>query len=117
VVQPEPLHHTGSEALDQDVRRLEELPADLPAALVLEVEGDAPLAPVQSPEEGLEDARGVAPLRPLDEDHVGAQVGEQHRAVRARVLLRETDDADPGEEARHVRAFRLIHRSEARWDH
>jgi len=41
----------------------------------------------------------VAAVGVLHLDHVGAQIAEQHRAVRARELVREVEDAEAVERA------------------
>src|SRR5262245_56744926 len=72
-----------------------------------EVEADALLAPVVHREvdalpadHGRMLARLLAARR-LDLDHLGAQVGEQHAAARARLEARQFEDADAVEATRH----------------
>ena len=78
----------------------------------LEVERHAPLVAVDRqevravalrPEERRpHDAHGVAAARLLDLDHLGPEVGEQHRAVGPREHAGEVEHADPVEEPHRV---------------
>ena len=92
VAHAEPVGAAELEVLDHDVRASAQLERERPTLGIAEVEGAAALAAVdrevvrrlaagerRAPRAGL-----VAALGPLDLDDVGAEVGEQHRAVRAR---------------------------------
>ncbi len=84
--EPEPLGRAGPQALDQDVGALDEPQHRLDGGRLLEVEGDARAAAV-------EQVRPPQPehpaARPVDPDHVGAEVGEQHARVRPRPDARD----------------------------
>ena len=83
--QPEPLHDSGAEALDQRIRLLDEPEHDLRRLALLEVERNRGTA---ARERGLRQRR-CARRRTVDPDHIGPEVGEQHGRERRR--------ADPGE--------------------
>jgi hypothetical protein len=82
--------------------------------MLLDVELDAALVPVHAEEvgalaleEGWPPGTGlVAVARSLHFDDVGAEVTEQHRAIRARQRLRHVDDFDAGQwcNVRHERS-------------
>ncbi len=94
-----------TEVLDDDVRALHQPLDGGASALVGEVECDAALAPVERQVVGglaavewrPPGARLVARAGPLDLDHVGAEIGEEHRAIRAREDPREVEHPDPRE--------------------
>ena len=85
---------TGREVLDQHVCTPEQIEEQVAAGFVLEVQADAPLGPVdrkiiraESIARGAKIRRSprtrVIPAgRPFDFDHVGPQIGQDHRAVR-----------------------------------
>ena len=89
----EALHHPRPEALDQRIRLLHESQHDLDPGPVLQVEGDGSPPTAEHLAEGVR----VAGRRPVDPDHVGAEVGEQHRPERRRADARELDDPEVGE--------------------
>ena len=112
VANPEPLRGSRPVALDQDVSGSREPVQDVAAALVLEVDTQAALVPVDGQERSgfpprlnltQPAARRVPDFRWLDLDHVGAVIGEQHGAVRAGHHLRSVDDTQTGKR-RFVRA-------------
>ena len=95
----QPFHHAGPEALDQRVGTLDEIEQRADAVGVLEVDGD--VAPAAQHEVGTGVA-GDGPTRdlcPLDADHVGAEIGQQHRRERAGPDAGELDDAVARERA------------------
>ncbi len=85
--EPQPLHHSWPEALDQGVRRADQAERRFPPGVRLEVEfyGTAPA--------GLDGeavvGRGV---RPVDADHVRPQIRQEHAAERDRADRPEFDD-------------------------
>jgi hypothetical protein len=91
----EPFGDPGPVPLEQRVRALGEPQHHLGAPRVLEVHDDALLAAVGDVGHRRR-GRGTGPVHP---DHLGAEVGEQHRAERARPYPREFYDADPGQRA------------------
>ena len=99
VCEAEAGHDAGTIVLDYDVRRPRQPFEDGAALAGLQVERDASLAAVDGVEAGAVEAgrprhlpRRVAGGR-LDLDHVGAEIGEQHRAERAGHHLRGVEDA------------------------
>ena len=100
--EPHAIERAGREVLDQHVAGLDQALEDLHALLVLAVDGDRALVVVQHREieaVHLGDvlqlaARDVADAGTLDLDHVGAEPGEQLRAGRARLHVREVEDLD-----------------------
>ncbi len=114
VADAEAVHHAGAEVLDQHVGAVDQATEHLEALLLLEVDHHAALAAVDALEvaavgavpAGLGRERGhlaraVAAGR-LDLHHVGALVGEQHRAERPGEHLRQIDDPEALERAAHV---------------
>ena len=112
VVEPEPGEAIAPEVLDQDVRVGQQPAQDRRAVGALEVEAEAALVAVDreeiggGPRPGLDradprrtPAAGRIALRWLDLDHLGAEVAEQHRAVRPGQDRRAVDDAESGERA------------------
>ena len=96
----------GSEVLDDDVGAMGQLAGEGRVGLVGEVEDHGPLVAVDAEEVGRDavvdrrDPRtGVVAARALDLDHLGAEVGEQHRRV------------GPGEDAREVRDEKPVERA------
>ncbi len=57
-------------------------------------------------EPAIEGAERIAGLRPLDLDHVGAEVGQMHAGRRTGDVGPHFDDADVLEYLRHVRSVR-----------
>ena len=110
VAEPERGHPADAVVLDQHVRPREEPTKHLATGVGLQVEPDRALVPVDREEVGgrpravglvADPRRPPAPRRVavgrLDLDHVRAEVGEQHRAVRAGQDRGAVGDADPRE--------------------
>ena len=101
------VERAGREVLDQHVAGLDQPVEDIHALGMLGVDGDRPLAAVEHGEIEAVGARHVAQLpardvagaRTLDLDHVGAHVGEQLGASRARLHVREVENAQAVERA------------------
>ena len=106
----EPLRAAGQEVLDDDVGAQRESPHDVLAAGIAQVDRDAALAAVHAHEvrrlaarEGRAPGAGLVALAgPLDLDDLGAEVGQQHRAVRPRQHAGQVEDADAGERTGHL---------------
>ena len=107
VAEPEPIHHAGTEILDQDVGDLDQPFQDFDSARAREIERDAPLAAIG----GIEDrgaldrlhlrrrhrertAPPVEVMRVLDLDHVGAHLGEHLADQRPRPSHRDVEHAN-----------------------
>ncbi len=108
VAQAEARHHAGLEVLDEHVGFLRQTPQDLLPAGILQVERDALLPAVDAHEIGAfrtdkrAEGPGVVALpRPLNLDHLGAEIGEHHRAERAGEDAGEVEDAEAVEGSRH----------------
>ena len=103
IAQAEPLGHAGQEVLDEHVGLAGQLEGQARALGLLEVHRDAALVAVHGgegsahPAGSPQRAQVVAPSRPLQLDHVGAEIAQQRRAVRPRDNTREVEDADPVE--------------------
>ena len=99
------LREPGPEALEEHVRAVDEAQDGVPAALVAQRDGERALPSVHGQEhralavpEGRAPRTCVVPgVRPLDLDHVGAERGEDLRAVRAGDRGRHVHDARPRE--------------------
>ena len=90
--EPEPLHHAGTEALDQAVGVAGELTDPSDAFLGLEVDpDDGGARAAEHVELGRDDRR---PVLALDPDDGGAMIGEHHPGERRRADPGELDDAD-----------------------
>ena len=105
VAEPQPLHDAGPVVLDQHVGGRDEVEQALAALVGAEIEDDAVLVGVEEQEHAgaiepghVAEERGQGPsgvaAGPLDLDHLGAGVGEDARAERARRVLRQVDYAD-----------------------
>ena len=79
--EPEPLGHPRPHPLDQHVGALDQVEHGLHRLGLLEVERDAGPAPV---EQVVRAAGEQLPAGPVDPDHVGAEVGQDHARVRPR---------------------------------
>ena len=112
VVDPEAVHDARAEALEDDVGAPDELVEDFAGGLVLQVEGDGALAAAEGVVGGgalrglgvggTAGAKlGVHAGHGLDEGDVGAEVGEQHRAVGAGRETGEVEDGDAVESHGH----------------
>jgi hypothetical protein len=106
----EPRGDPGAEVLYHHVAFRRQRGDDLAGARGLEVERDALLVAVEQSEidarladEWAEAARIVARARRLDLDHLGAEVGEQRRAIRPRHDAREIEHANAREQAHQSR--------------
>src|SRR5215510_7225713 len=99
--QPHAVERAGREILHQHVAVLDQPIEDLLALGMLGVDGDRTLVAVEHGEIEAVGAFDVAQLAtrdiahagPLDLDHVGAHIGEQLRAGRARLHVGEIEDA------------------------
>ena len=69
---------------------------------VLHVGGQRSLARLRGEERALEAAQRIATRR-LEFDHVGAEIGEQPRRVRPRVVRAEVEHPDPVEQRPGIR--------------
>src|SRR5581483_2715760 len=94
-----------AEAFEQDVGAGDEPPEHVAATRVLEVEDQAPLVAREKRNAHAERIAGRG-----DEEHVGAEVGEQRRAKRPRELAREVEDAEARERRGHRPAFSMPRR-------
>ena len=81
--QPQPLHHARSVAFDQRIGTGRELQRGLAASRAAKVERDRASSACDCVE-ARRQSECAARAWPVDADHLGAQVGEQHRAERAR---------------------------------
>ena len=116
-VDPEPLGHSRTEVVHDDVRGLGEAEERPVAPVVLEVERDASLVAVQRVEVRALAAdaatghapREVWPLGRLDLDDVRAEVAQEQRAVGAGQHVREVEHPEAGEreQPRHVTGKRV----------
>ena len=110
VVEPESGEPAGPEVLDEDVAARDQATQDLGPLRAPQVEPDAALVPIDGEEVGgrpragrlLPDPRrppaaGRVALGRLDLDDVGAEVAQEHRAVRPGEDRRAVDDPKAGE--------------------
>ena len=106
------VHHSGTEAFNDNVGCLDHLQKVVALRRILQVEPEALLAAIDCDEElrhflahRTHGARIVASARILDLDHFGAHVGKMHGGYRARQQPGEVEDANT------VQRFvdRLIH--------
>jgi hypothetical protein len=93
----EPFGDPRAEALDEDVALGDQVEHERDALGALEVDGERALAPVDHVHPG-----ALTPLQatghdPVDADHVGTEVGEQHRGERSGTEPCQLDHADTGE--------------------
>jgi hypothetical protein len=101
--EPQPLGDAGAEAFDEDVGLLHQRQHELDRLRALEIEPDrAPAAP-HDVELVLERQTQVARLEPVDAQHVGAHVGEQHAAEWPRPDAGQLDHLHPGQRTTHCR--------------
>ena len=97
----QPLHHAGPEALDERIRGLDELQHRLDPIGVLEIDRDRTAAAAHHIGKGRRPL-AVRSLHAIDSHHVGAHVGQQHRAEGAGADARDLDDAVPRQRSGHV---------------
>lgn len=91
----EPLGDAGAQPLDEDVGALGEVEHDLRAPRGLEVDGHRALVAVGDVVGRVDAQTGAG--RAIDAHHVGAEVGEHHRRVRAGADACQFHDPHPGE--------------------
>jgi len=97
---PEALGDAGAEALDEDVGLLDQAQDDLAARVALEVDGHGALGPVGHV---LVQGGSAGPgPGPVDPDHVGPQIGQQHSRERAGTDPRQFDHPHSGQWTGHV---------------
>ncbi len=108
--QAQALHHAGPETLDDHIRLLRRVEAQVPAVLGADIHGQLRPAPI-------DDRVGpaVAAL-PLNAQDVGAQVRQQHRAVRPWANAGEFDDPQPDQRTGFAGRRLLAHRPSAQQD-
>ena len=104
--QPEPLHEAGGEVLHHHVRALGHREKERATVGMLQVDGDAPLVRVEEEEEHRVEPRHLRPVAPgllaadgLDLDDVRAEPSQELRARRARLELRQVQDANARQRA------------------
>ena len=90
--EPEAFRRARAHALDQHVRLGDEVEDGRDRVGLLEVQRHARTPPV---EQVVRSAGQHLPARPLDPDHVGTEVGQDHAGVRARPDAGDLDDLDP----------------------
>ena len=100
---PEPLHHAGAKPLDQGVGTLDEIEQHADAIGMLEVDGEVAPAAQRHVDVRRVRSRAAGSRRPLDADHLGTHVGEQHRGERAGADAGDLDDAVAGQRPAHGR--------------
>ena len=123
VAEIEALHHARPELLDQHIRFLKKRPQAAAIALILQVEHEALLAPVEQREhrrlavEARRHRAHVLAARPLDLDHLGAGFRQHQGRERPRQQRGEIEDEDAGERLDHGVTVRYRPRpsSSARW--
>ena len=104
---------TGPEVLDHDVGVVDQGERKLPVRLLLEVEGDRPLALVQGqvcrtePGHGGSDGEDEL-VRRLDLDHVCAEPAEERGRERADSAHSEIDDSNAGQRSLRVTGTRRL---------
>ncbi len=98
---PQPVHRARGEVLDDHVRLRHQVEEQRPAAIALQVDGQALLVAVEAGEKTGAEPRKVAgvvtPTRPLDLPDLGAQVGEDQAADRPHDVVPEFEHTHPGE--------------------
>ena len=113
VAEPEPLHRSWLQVVREHVRARDQPPHDVDGRGFDEIDAETALASIVGQEERIDavDVGVIRPrritARPLDLDDVGAEIGEQRGAVRARLMLREVEDADTLEEIHLSLVFAL----------
>jgi hypothetical protein len=95
--QPQPLHHAGPEPLDQRVGLRDQVERAGDPLGGLEIDRQRPASPAAQIEFARPRHTGPRGFEPLDRDHFGAEIGEQHRAHRRRADAGEFDNANAGE--------------------
>ncbi|GIW11376.1 MAG: hypothetical protein KatS3mg061_2433 [Dehalococcoidia bacterium] len=112
VAEPEALHHPRPEVLHHHIRERGQRERDGAAGGMLEVQRDRPLAVVVAEEADVPPpgnlTAGVVALAWLfDFDHLGAEVGQDARGVRASDDAGEVEDADA---CQHACVLNTLHR-------
>jgi len=128
VGQPELLRQIAAQVVDKSVGIGGEAMQHLPRLRLLEIERDAFLVAV----EAVEELAVVAPLpiaekerpdmaghvaaigRVLDLDHLGAEIGQLHRAIWPGAILLDRDDPQPGKDREHHLSSSAVIASEAK---
>ena len=119
-IQPEARHHARAELLDEDVGAFEERSEPRLVGLLLEVEHERLLAPVEHREVDALPApsRHVAAhflaARPFDLDDLGARLREHQGRHRTRQQGGKVEDQDAVERGRHRRSDRSLATTAAR---
>jgi len=90
---PQTLHHTGTEALDQRVGGLHQLQQRLHALGVFQIDGDVATTALQDVEARRVGCRTAHRLAALDANHLGAHVGQHHRRERTGSDSGDLDDS------------------------
>jgi hypothetical protein len=90
-----------AEPFEQDIGFVDQLPHTVEVVEILEIGCHDPSATQLS--------TGGARSRTLDSSHLGTEVGQQHRGVRARTHARQFDDVDTGQRTRRYRRTALNH--------
>src|SRR5262249_32965325 len=88
-------HHAWTEPFDDHVRGRQQALADIETGRGFEVYGDAALAAIDRTEgrsRRVDMPRRVTGTRLLDQDDLGPEVRQQHRAIWPRQLLRKAQD-------------------------
>ncbi len=93
-------HHAGPKAFDQHIGTFEQGPGRSAAGIALQIEREAALAAV------LVGAFGRCVVSALDDDHVGAHVGQHHSGKRRRAEAGELDDTHALERGHASTSFR-----------
>src|SRR4051794_26137712 len=96
VADAESVDGAWSVPLEHDVRRGGEGEKRFSTRVLFQVEENRALVAVERLEEGSVFAGWVAVRITLDQNHVGAEVGEKERRVRARKLLSHAEYTDAG---------------------
>ncbi len=104
----EAIEHAGTEVADEHVGAADQRVEGAPAERRAQIDREAALvavvaAEMRAVEAAAEAAEGVAAVRVLDLDDVGAEVGEHHPGQRPGDHGRQLDDPDAGKRRRHLR--------------
>ncbi len=114
LAQPQSVHDTGTEVLDQHVGSCQQVPQHAQVVGVLEIQRHGHLVAIDTEEVGglalvalpqerrTPPAAVVATVRTLHLDHLGTGVGQHQRRIGPGKCAREVDDPDPGQWAGRV---------------